>query len=70
MPSFSLEYPSYTNPIPRKECNLMDNSLEYDLFVRPSEERLLTEDEIATINLQRSNPDGGKSLEDAYYYLT
>ena len=69
MPSFTLEYPSFTNTLTRKTCVLMDNSLEYDLFIRPSEERLLTDDEIAQINAQWANTQGGKTLEDAYYYL-
>ena len=43
--------------------------MEYDLFIKPSEERLLTLDELADINRQFMDRDAGKTVNDAFYFL-
>lgn len=48
----------------------MEGALEYDVFIKPSEERKMTDAEESDAYRQWKDKDAGKTINDAFYYLS
>ena len=71
-PGYHFEYSYYVNAFPNhvlRTCAKGEGELEYDLFIKPSQERLLTSTEEADMYRQFTDKDSGKTIDDAFYYL-
>ena len=53
-----------------RRCRQMEDALEYDIFIKPSLERKLNTAEKSDVYRQWLDKDGGKTIDDAFYYLS